>query len=57
MRLKQITMQRFGGFRDFSLEVGDVTVLVGRNNSGKTTILRSVKIACEAITAVFGTPA
>ena len=54
MRLQRITLERFCGFRKFSLDVDDFTVLVGRNNSGKTTILRSVRFALQAVTAVFG---
>ncbi len=56
MRLQKITLKRFCGFSKFSLDADDFTVLVGRNNSGKTTILRSVKFAWQAAAAALGPP-
>ncbi|MCK4625880.1 MAG: AAA family ATPase [Phycisphaerae bacterium] len=49
MFLKQVTMKHFCGFEEFTVEFDRLTVLVGPNNGGKTTILRSIKFALEAL--------
>ncbi len=41
MHLKQIKLKRFFGFKDFQLDLTEFTVLVGPNNGGKTTVLRT----------------
>jgi ABC-type cobalamin/Fe3+-siderophores transport system ATPase subunit len=43
MKIKRIRLQRFRQFSDTSIDVGDFNVLVGPNNSGKTTILHAVR--------------
>lgn len=49
MRLLSIHIQDFFGFRDFTVHFGDLTVLTGPNNGGKTTILRAIQFAFDAI--------
>jgi predicted ATP-binding protein involved in virulence len=53
MFLKKIVLNRFCGFTDFALDVTDFTVLVGPNNGGKTTVLRAVKFALDALRLTF----
>ncbi|MFM2056800.1 MAG: hypothetical protein RLY71_1185 [Pseudomonadota bacterium] len=45
--LQQIEIDRFRGFRDFTLPaLGGVNVLVGGNNSGKTSVLEAISVLC-----------
>jgi energy-coupling factor transporter ATP-binding protein EcfA2 len=46
--LRQIEIDGFRGFRNFALpDLGGVNVLVGGNNSGKTSVLEAVALVCE----------
>jgi len=47
MKIKKITLNNFGIHRNLSFEIGDAPVvgLLGKNGSGKSTILDSVKYA------------
>jgi predicted ATPase len=54
MRLRRLTLHRFCGFEEFTLELGDATFLVGPNNGGKTTLLRAIRFAMEAYRGYFG---
>ena len=45
MRLREITIRNFRCLADVSIPIGDNTVLVGENNSGKTALLDALKIA------------
>lgn len=46
--LRQIEIDGFRGFRNFTLPgLGGVNVLVGGNNSGKTSVLEAVALVCE----------
>jgi predicted ATPase len=54
MRLKQLKLHRFCGFSDFTLDFNDLTVLVGPNSGGKTTVLRAIRFATDAIRGCFG---
>lgn len=44
MRITSVLIQNFRGIKDLELSFGQVTVLIGENNSGKTSILDAVKI-------------
>ena len=44
MRIKCLRVRNFRGIRDLELELGKVTVLIGENNSGKTSVLDAMKI-------------
>lgn len=46
--LRRITLQRFRGFADFTAELGAITAILGRNSSGKTSILQAIRLACDA---------
>ncbi|MEQ8460624.1 MAG: AAA family ATPase [Sandaracinaceae bacterium] len=43
MKLKSIQLERFRQFKDTTFEFGDVNVLVGPNNSGKTSVLHAIR--------------
>ena len=38
-KVKSIRIQRFKNLEDVQLELGDVNVLVGANNAGKSAVL------------------
>ena len=43
--LKQIDISNFRGIRQLSLQLGETTVLIGENNTGKSTILDALRLA------------
>ncbi|MHC4179205.1 MAG: ATP-dependent nuclease [Planctomycetota bacterium] len=43
MKIKAITLERFRQFRNTTFEVGAFNLLVGPNNSGKTTVLHAIR--------------
>ena len=44
MSLRRIDIKHFRGIRGLSLELDKVTVLIGENNTAKTTILKALEI-------------
>lgn len=44
MRIKKVKVQNFRSIKNLEIELGDTTVLIGQNNSGKTAILDAVRI-------------
>lgn len=42
--LKRVWLKRFKQFEDFTLELGRFNVLVGANNSGKSTLLQAIDL-------------
>ena len=44
MRVTYIRIQNFRGIKDLDLELGEVTVLIGENNSGKTSVLDALRL-------------
>jgi len=48
-RITSVRFSRYKAFRDFSLSLDRFNVLVGPNNSGKSTILGAFRILAEAI--------
>lgn len=46
--IKQIELKRFKKFEHTTIELGDFSVLVGENSSGKTTVLQSINLALNA---------
>lgn len=52
MKLKEITIENFRGIRSLHLPLDDLTVLIGENNTGKSTVLEAVRYA---LTRGFGT--
>ena len=48
--LESITIHQFRGLRDVKLEhLGQVNLLVGINNSGKTSVLEALSIYCHPL--------
>lgn len=47
--LKRITIENFRGFKQLHIaqDLGLVTVLMGPNSSGKTTVLHAIRLACQ----------
>lgn len=46
--LKSIKIENFRGFQSFELQqLGRVNLLVGKNNSGKTSILEAIQLLCS----------
>jgi len=45
--IKSLELRDYKGFARFSIEFGPFNVLVGANNSGKSTILRAIRFAYE----------
>ena len=44
MRISAVRIRNFRGIRNLELELGKVTVLIGENNSGKTSVLDALKL-------------
>ncbi len=49
MRITQIEFTNYKAMQEFTLELSDVNLLVGKNNSGKSTILSALRILEYAI--------
>ena len=48
--LKQLKIENFRCFKSFELnQLGRVNLLVGKNNSGKTSILESIQLLCSRV--------
>ena len=46
--LKSVKIENFRGFKSFELQqLGRINLLVGENNSGKTSILEAIKLLCS----------
>ncbi len=45
IRLQSIRIKGFRGFKNIEVDFDNTTVLVGINNSGKTTILKALQLA------------
>ena len=49
MRLTNLTIRNFRCIRDLSLDLGETTVLIGENNTGKTAVLEAVRACLERL--------
>ena len=45
--IKAVYLENFKGFKKFEINLGRFNVLVGSNNSGKSTVLRAIRLAYE----------
>jgi predicted ATP-dependent endonuclease of OLD family len=43
--IERVQLVRYKGFEDFDLRIGRQAVLVAPNNSGKTTLIQSLRLA------------
>lgn len=44
-----VHVRNFRGLSQLSIELAQVTVLIGPNSCGKTTVLQAVRLSCEAV--------
>lgn len=49
MKLRHLKIENFRGITNFELELGDTTVLIGENNTGKTAILDAIGYALHEV--------
>jgi putative ATP-dependent endonuclease of OLD family len=56
VKLREIKVQNFRCLTDVTIPIGDTTVLVGANNSGKTALLDALRIALTGNRANRGAP-
>jgi len=54
MFLERLHLQSFKGFRDFTVDLPQITCLVGLNSSGKTSILQAIRLLYDILVRVFG---
>lgn len=47
MRITAVNIRNFRGIKSLDLELGPVTVLIGENNSGKTSVLDALKLCLK----------
>ena len=49
MKLRRLEIENFRGITKLDLGIGDTTVLIGENNTGKTAVLDALKFALRSI--------
>ena len=49
MRITAVKIRNFRGIKSLDLELGPVTVLIGENNSGKTSVLDALKLCLREL--------
>ncbi len=49
MKLRKLEIQNFRGIKNLQLDVGDTTVLIGENNTGKTAVLDAFRFALRDV--------
>ena len=49
MRLTNVTIQNFRCIRNLSLDLDETTVLIGENNTGKTSVLEAIRICMDRL--------
>ncbi|WP_437734950.1 AAA family ATPase [Sorangium sp. So ce1335] len=47
--LTKVTLDRFRGFRSLTVDARQITAIVGRNSSGKTSVLHAIRMALEGL--------
>jgi len=47
--LNRIIIDNFRGFRELDAPISPVSVLLGPNSSGKTTVLHAIRLVCQAV--------
>ncbi len=52
MNVSDIRIRNFRGIKDLSVEFGEVTVLIGENNAGKTSVLDALARVGQKAVAV-----
>ncbi|MGC9468196.1 MAG: ATP-dependent nuclease [Anaerolineae bacterium] len=54
MKLRRLEIESFRGIRELDVVLGDTTVLIGENNSGKTSVLDALRFALRAVSSRRG---
>jgi putative ATP-dependent endonuclease of OLD family len=49
VKLRRLQIENFRGIEKLDLELGDTTVLIGENNTGKTTVLEALRFALDLV--------
>ena len=49
MRVTKIRIRNFRGIRNLEVELGDITVLIGENNTGKTSVLDALGFCLQGL--------
>ena len=49
MKIRKINIENFKCFKEFTLELKDINILVGNNEAGKSTILEAIHLALSGI--------
>ena len=49
MQLRRLVIENFRGITQLDLKIGDTTVLIGENNTGKTAILDALRFALRSV--------
>jgi len=47
--LRRVYLRSYRGFGELSADLSDLTVLVGKNSSGKSTVLHAIRLACDSL--------
>jgi putative ATP-dependent endonuclease of OLD family len=53
MKLYKIEIQNFRGIKSLDLTIDDMTVLIGENNTCKTSILEALRLALNVGNCLF----
>src|SRR5208337_3417551 len=54
MKLRHLEIQNFRGITNLKLDMGDTTVLIGENNTGKTAVLDAMRFALRDVRSRHG---
>lgn len=49
MKLRRLQIENFRGIKNLDMELGDTTVLIGENNTGKTAVLDALRFALRDV--------
>jgi putative ATP-dependent endonuclease of OLD family len=49
MKLSRILIENFRGIKNLDLVLGDTTVLIGENNSGKTAVMDALRLCLREL--------
>lgn len=55
--LRRLQLLGFRGFAELDLDLAQVTAVVGRNSSGKTSVLHAIRLVCDLVSELLEDPA
>src|ERR1700730_11317661 len=56
MLLRRVTVENFRGIENVTVDLDETTVLIGENNSGKTSFIDALRLSLEEVLARRGNP-